>query len=453
MNTAKRARNLLFLQALLACAWAQSAWAQVQLTLYQGGPGQVAERREFDLKAGVSTLVWQPVAPHLLPESLWLDAPGGVTLTGFDLRTEPLNPAALLRAYLGKNIEVLTRDASGRERRRTARVLSADGPLLQIDGHVESGPFRRLIFPDVPPPLGQAPALALAVQTGHPGRAPLALTYLCGGLSWRADYVARLTADGKALVFSGRAALSNQSGIAYHDARVVLVAGAPHRVSPVTPFLLKGAVRAGSAGVPAQAWQDYRRYMLPRPVTLREGATRWVDFLGPTTLPVRREYVVDDMADYANEAGTASQALPVTVRLHLSGLAQPLPAGVVHVYGAADGQTAYLGEDRVAAMPRNTRFSVQLGQAFDVTASRTQSDFKRLGGATAPTYESAWRIVLRNAKPQPVTVDLRAQLPGDWQILQESAPHEKYSAGVVQWRLRLGAGSDTVLSYRVRTRY
>ena len=450
MNRAKFSHYLSFVQALLACVWGQSAWAQIHLTLYQSAPGQVAERREFDLKPGATSLVWQPVAARILPESLWLDAPEGVELSGFEVRTAPLDPAALLRAYAGKTIEVLIRDATGRERRRTARVLSADGPVLEIDGRVESGPFRRLIFPSVPPPLGLRPALVLDLRGGA-GRMPLELNYLCGGLSWRADYVARLSANGKDLTFAGWAALTNQSGMAYENARVALVAGQPHRVSFAPLALAKGLMAAEPAGVPAQAWQDYQRYVLPRPVTLPDGTTRWVDFLPRTTMPVRREYVVDDMADYADDAGTA-RPLPVAVRLHLPGMAQPLPAGVLRVYGMAHGQTAFLGEDRVAAVPRNTAFSVRLGQAFDVTASSTQTDFRRLGGAP-PTYESAWRVVLRNAKPQPVMVILRAGLPGDWQVLQESAPHRKISSDKAEWQLSVGAESETVLSYRVRTRY
>ena len=453
MKSAKASRCVVLLQALLACVWLQSASAQINLTIYQSGPGQVEEQRDVNVRPGATALVWQPVAARILPESLWLGAPRGVELHGFELRAAPLTPATLLRAYAGKTIEVLTRDAAGREQRRTALVLSADGPVLQINGRVESGPFRHLIFPAVPPPLGQAPALVMDLRGGHPGRALLDLNYLCGGLNWRADYVARLSANGKDLALTGWAALSNQSGMDYADARVALVAGQPHRASSGAPFLLKGVMAAESVAVSAEAWQDYQRYVLPHPITLPDGATRWVGFLAEATMPLQREYVVNDTADYANEAATGRQALPVAVLLQLPGTGQPLPAGVVRVYGTTHGREAYLGEDRIAALPRNTPFSIQLGRAFDVTASRVQTDFKRLGGAPTPTYDSAWRIVLRNAQPQPVRVKVTAQMPGDWEVLQESAPHERPAAGTAQWRVRVGAESEAVLSYRVRTHY
>lgn len=449
----KRSRCVVVLQALLVCAWVQSASAQINLTIYQSGPGQVQEQREVNLRPGATTLLWRPVAARILPESLWLGAPRGVQLHDFELRSVPLTPATLLRAYVGKTIEVRTRDAAGREQRRTALVLSADGPVLQINGRVESGPFRHLVFPAVPSPLGQAPALVMDLRGGHGGRALLDLNYLCGGLTWRADYVARLSANGKDMDLTGWAALSNQSGMDYVDARVALVAGQPHRASPGAPFLLKGVMVAESVAVSAEAWQDYQRYVLPRSVTLPDGATRWVDFFAQATMPLQREYVVNDTADYANAAATDRQALPVAVRLRLPGIGQPLPAGVVRVYGASHGHEAYLGEDRIAALPRETPFSIQLGRAFDVTASRVQTDFKRLGGAPTPTYESAWRIVLRNAQPRPVKVKVTAQMPGDWEILQESAAHERPAAGTAQWQVAVKAESEAVLSYRVRTRY
>ncbi len=452
MRTARCRRWFFFAQGLLACACARPAWAEIHLTLYQSAPGQVSEEREFDLKRGVDTLMWKPVAARMLPASVWLDAPRKVALNGFEMRAERLDPAALLRAYVGKTVEVRTRDDAGHARLGGARVLSAEGPLLEIDGRVENVPVGRIVFPAVPPSLGLGPALALQLRTRRGGRMTLELNYLSDGLAWRADYLARLSERGSELTVEGRAALINESGMAYENARVALVAGQPHRTAFGASFAsARGVVAAEPAGVPAQAWQDYQRYVLPRPLNLPDGAMRWVEFLPRTTLPVRREYVVDDMADYANDAG-AARALPVAVRLRLPGITRPLPTGVLRVYGGAHGQTAFLGEDRLAAMPRGTPFSISLGRAFDVTADSRQTEFRRLGG-TPPAYESAWRVVLRNTKPRPVTVSLRTRLPGDWQIPQESAPHEKISAGQIEWQVSVPAGGEAVLSYRVRTRY
>ena len=78
MKSVKAGRCVVLLQALLACAWLQSASAQINLTIYQSGPGQVEEERDVNVRPGVTALVWQPVAARILPESLWLGAPRGV---------------------------------------------------------------------------------------------------------------------------------------------------------------------------------------------------------------------------------------------------------------------------------------------------------------------------------------------------------------------------------------
>jgi len=41
-------------------------------------------------------------------------------------------------------------------------------------------------------------------------------------------------------------------------------------------------------------------------------------------------------------------------------------------------------------------------------------------------------------------------VPGDWKVLEESAPHEKESAGRLVWRLAVPAKGTAELTYRVR---
>ena len=60
-----------------------------------------------------------------------------------------------------------------------------------------------------------------------------------------------------------------------------------------------------------------------------------------------------------------------------------------------------------------------LGEAFDVTADKKQTDFKRREPTNRASYvfESAYEIVLRNAKKEAETVVVREPVPGDWLML------------------------------------
>ena len=83
------------------------------------------------------------------------------------------------------------------------------------------------------------------------GPRSLELSYLSGGLSWKTDYVARLSTDGRQMDLSGWVTLSNRSGTSYRDARLQLVAGALNRVQESAPLMVRKAsvtaMRASSA--------------------------------------------------------------------------------------------------------------------------------------------------------------------------------------------------------------
>lgn len=66
-------------------------------------------------------------------------------------------------------------------------------------------------------------------------------------------------------------------------------------------------------------------------------------------------------------------------------------------------------------------------------------------------YESAYAITLQNAEDQDVEVTVEENLPGDWEILSESLPHNKVNATTVSWKVNVGAKGSSVLQYRLRS--
>jgi hypothetical protein len=93
---------------------------------------------------------------------------------------------------------------------------------------------------------------------------------------------------------------------------------------------------------------------------------------------------------------------------------------------------------------------LDLGQAFDITATTRQTDFERLSDTS---WEAAYEMVVRNAKPTPITVSVIEQLPGEWRILQESQAHERRDAHAAAWSVAVPAAGEAKLAYRVRVTY
>ena len=129
-------------------------------------------------------------------------------------------------------------------------------------------------------------------------------------------------------------------------------------------------------------------------------------------------------------------------------LGRPLPGGVVRVYARdSAGAAQFVGEDRVEHTAKNETVRLDLGEAFDIQAERTQSAFRRIA---KNVVESSWRIELRNAKDEAVAVKVLEPMPDDWEIVQESAPHVKDDAHRAQWVVQVPAGGAATLEFVVR---
>ena len=98
---------------------------------------------------------------------------------------------------------------------------------------------------------------------------------------------------------------------------------------------------------------------------------------------------------------------------------------------------------------------LKLGNAFDITANRLQTDFQQISANSQNhpgIFETAYQITIKNAKKEAVTVQVQEPMPGDWKILSETLPHEKKVANLVEWKAVVAAESETVLTYRVRVK-
>jgi hypothetical protein len=113
-----------------------------------------------------------------------------------------------------------------------------------------------------------------------------------------------------------------------------------------------------------------------------------------------------------------------------------------------------VGEDRIDHTPRNEAVRLKLGNAFDVTADRKQTDFQRLTAESrhAAVFETAYRLVLKNARKEAVIVVVREPVPGDWTMISESQPHTKAASGIAEWKIQVPADGEATLIYRVRVK-
>ena len=139
-----------------------------------------------------------------------------------------------------------------------------------------------------------------------------------------------------------------------------------------------------------------------------------------------------------------------------NGLGMPLPKGVVRVYKKdQSGNAQFIGEDRIDHTPKNETAKLKLGNAFDITARKKQTKFRKhkADGKYHYAYESSFELVLKNAKSEAVTVRVQEPVPGDWKMLASSHKYKRAAAGTAEWFIKVPAEGETRLKYRVLVRY
>ena len=443
----------------------------IALTLYQEDLALVRERRQVRLPGGLVRLDLGEVPAQLRPETTQLHWSGGgaVNLLEQDFDAKRLTPQQLLESYLGREVTLLREHpVTGALQRETATVLAAGngnggGLVLRFADRIEAltagpgWPGWRVAFDQLPADLHPRPTLSLLLEASA-GPRSLELSYLSGGLSWKADYVARLSGDGKQMDLSGWVTLNNRSGIDYREARLQLVAGALNRVQDSVPLQARkasvAALRAGPAPL-EESLLDYHLYRFERPLSIADQQSKQLSLLAAQAVPVRREYLLDTgMLEFGRQDPGVQQFKPsVWLEFDNRGgaLGRPLPAGVVRFYAPdQQGEAQFVGEDRISHSARDETVRLRLGTAFDLSAERRQASFRQLGERSS---ESGWRMTLRNARDEAVTIRVQQALAGDWEIVQESLRSSKPSAQTASWQVEVPARGSAQLDYTVRTRW
>lgn len=446
---------------------------EVAVTIYNENLALVKDQRKLSLKRGASSLAFRDVSARMRPETALMrstSAPGSVSVLEQNFDFDLLTPQKLLEKYVGRSVSVIrTNVATGVETTEQAQVLSANaGVVLKIGNRIETGIPGRIIYGDVPPNLRDRPTLVMSLDNTGAQQQDLELSYLTGGLAWKVDYVVELNATEDRLDISGWVTLTNTSGATYRNARLQLVAGDVNQVTPV----MQGAVRAMAAPAPVMAKArsemveeslfEYHLYTLTRPTTIAENQTKQVSLLSASGVPARKELLLKGNDYYYQSSyGELGQKIKVGVFVEFDNkesaqLGMPLPKGIIRVYKKDKaGNAQFIGEDRVDHTPKNETVRLKLGDAFDVTADKKQTDFKKLSGTSRYNYvfESAYEVLLKNAKKEAVTVTVQEPMPGDWQIQSESHPHTKGSSNAAVWKVSVPAEGSTKLVYRALVRY
>ncbi len=439
---------------------------QVNLTVYAQDFALVQEVRPVQLRKGVNHLTLMEVSRHLDPQSLLVHFPTHEPeLVAIAYNLGIPNQATLLRRYLGETVEIVRYGETGREAGRQSGTLMSTGSdlFVLVDGKLVVNPPGTLMVP-YRPDIALFPQLAVKVHAPADNRTQLTLTYLTRGLRWSADYVATLT-EPNAMRLECWGTVTNETGVSYPNAKVVLVAGTPsravrtakmrlstelyaeRRAAQAVPLTLPAEVEMRATELP-QPTGDFHAYPIKRRVTIYEAQVNRLLMFASHKVPVIKDYAyrAPSLPHYSSWVYGLMDDDPIrgTVQVSLTfwnrkqdGLGVPLPAGVIRVYEPdKTGTLRYLGAAEIPSTPTNKKVNVTLANAFDVFAEWKRVSLKRLGRKIRYEVE----ITLHNEKPHDVTIRVVQPFETRWNIVATSQKFVKLDAFTAQWSVPVKAG-------------
>jgi hypothetical protein len=435
----------------------------VMVTIYNGNLGLVKDTREIRLDAGLTEVQFADVAAQIDPTTVLLKSltdPPGLRILEQNYEYDLLTTAKLMEKYVGKKVRLYQANGTF----QLATLLSTNGPVYEINGQIHMGHPGQVVLPALPENLVSKPTLVWRLSNARSAVQKVEASYLTGGITWKADYVVVVDAADARSDLMGWVTIDNKSGATYGNAALKLVAGDVHRakdlVSPRTAL-----ARAAEAPAAASANRDFREetffeyhlYTLDGRTTIKDNQTKQLSLMAAANVPVDKHFIYYGAADYYRTSyGMPMSKQKVGVYLELKnskdkGLGLPLPKGRMRVYKAdASGSQQLIGEDWIDHTPKDEKIKIKMGDAFDVVGERVQRDWKKIGGGV---YEIEWDVKVRNHKKEAITVDVVEPMPGDWEVIRATHPHQKVEAFTARWSLPVPKDGETKLSYRVRVRW
>jgi hypothetical protein len=316
------------------------------------------------------------------------------------------------------------------------------------------------------------------------------IRYFTSGISWAADYVAEADKGEKLMQLAGSVRVNNQSGEDYENAQIRLVVGVIRLVEeirmlaqmgrpgglptpkPVGSALLAPAVRykaamamdmavAEAAAKPAEvikeAMSEYFLYTVEGRDTIPNGWSKRLPSFAAKDVPVASYYKFE--TEQWGDQVVRFYRFKNDKKSNLGN--EPLPDGGVMAFRTvtADKLYGFVGRTNVKYIPIDEQVEMQLGNDWEVLIKprlmnwvKTDLRFNKHGDVDGWTVKEQWELEVQNSKDIDITLDIRRNFAGDWELKTEDK-YEKVDATKVKFVLPLKSREKQKFVYELTTRY
>ena len=479
--------------------------AEPSLTIYNQDFAVVRDRLNLDLQKGENQVSVTDITAHLEPDSVILRDPTGkraIQILEQNYRSDPVSQGLLLSLYEGKEIDFLINVVDGESKTIRGKIIRSgyvphqsgiarygsqyaqrqyitstnNQPIIEVDGKLRFSLPGQPLFPALADDTILKPTLNWILNTNRKGKLDAELSYITGGMSWKADYSMLAQNSDDRIDVIGWVTVDNQTGRTFENAKIKLMAGDVSKIQQDPRAMYEMAARSGMAfngqmpaAVSEKAFEDYHLYTLNRRTKLHDRETKQVEFLRANNVRAERIYVYDGAKidqnryrgwdpdsirrnrDYGTECNQKVWIMKEFENTEDNNLGIPLPRGVVRFYKRDDdGQLEFTGENIIDHTPKDETIRVYTGNAFDLVGERKRTDYQI--DTSHDWLDESFEIKVRNRKEKDsVKIRIVEHMYRwiNWEIVEKSDDFVKTDSRTIEFRINLEPGQEKIVTYKV----
>ena len=434
---------------MLICVISLKLNAKDYLTIYNQNQALFKTEVELDLKNGVHFYAFENIPTGIVTESvIFLPKDKNVSLYSQNFEYDLANSQKTIEKYINKAVRLTTENETFNGilifyDRANFGLLNESTKELNI---VSASKVTNILLSEMPNDFYTKPTLRWQLYSPRAAKFKADLSYLTGGIEWRATYNVVLTKNDFAL--NSWVTINNRSGKDFQNVNLKLIAGNVQTHNTInrrryeTDEMKAYVTSAAPPTFTEREFSDYRIYTLDKPADIDNNQEKQLTLYQTKTVKYSRKYEyqvhgqsVDVIIDFKNSK--------------TSGLGEPLPAGNMNFYeiDEKDNTNQFVGVSRLENTSINQDISLKIGTAFDIVAETKTIESTVTGRTRITNYE----VKLTNNKSEAVEVEITRNIQSaNVEILNPSISFTKKDAFNFIFKMKLAAGKSEKLTFTER---
>jgi hypothetical protein len=372
----------------------------------------VNEKRDFNIeKAGEYKLIYQNVPSSIMTDSV---LPKFITKdnSSLVLYTQKFNNNTLsLSELINRNIgkEVVFRQYRDKNNftLNSGTLISKDPTMIQYEKNIYTVDPNDIVFTDIPSDITIYPNMNWTVSS-TPGEKSIDLTYLTSGINWSSDYTLMYDENKKSIDLSSFITVKNNSGKSYENLNLKCLSGDINIIKEENTrnfaedkmVMMASPQAASFKEVKQEEFSGYHIYNIPFKINLNNNENTQIAFLNKNNIPATKINKIEkDFESLFYRENTFDEKFDQFIEFkNDKKLNIVLPAGKIKMYERYNGDTIFIGEDKIDNTSTDEAVTLNYGKNFDTKAS---FEILSKNNPNEYTYNGSYKIKLNNgAKKQ-----------------------------------------------------